>query len=70
MSEQVEDTTFAITDPGEKNRAEHLWGDRLMIGIGNLVAWIFPVLMIGIVTQVVIRKMGFNQAWQIGRAHV
>ncbi|HAD28494.1 MAG TPA: TRAP transporter permease DctQ [Rhodobacteraceae bacterium] len=63
MSEQVDDTTFAITDPGEKNRAQHLWGDRLMIGIGNVVAWIFPVLMLGIVIQVVIRKMGFNQAW-------
>ena len=63
MSEQVDDITFAITDPGEKNRAEHMCGDRLMIGIGNVVAWIFPVLMIAIVTQVVIRKMGFNQAW-------
>jgi len=63
MSEQVDETSFALTDPGEGNRANHLWGDRLMINIGNVVAWVFPILMLGIVTQVIIRKMGFNQAW-------
>lgn len=55
--------SIAITDPGEKNREEHLWGDRLMIQIGNIMAWIFPILMVAIVTQVIIRKMGLNQAW-------
>lgn len=57
------DEVMAITDPGEKNRENHLWGDRLMINVGNIVAWIFPILMVAIVTQVFIRKAGFNQAW-------
>jgi len=52
-----------ISDPGEKGRDEHLWGDRLVIQFGNCVAWIFPLLMIAIVTQVFIRKAGHNQAW-------
>lgn len=52
-----------ITDPGEMNREEHLWGDRLIINLGNIVAWLFPLLMVAIVTQVIIRKMGINQAW-------
>ncbi len=55
--------SIAISDPGEKNRAEHVWGDRLMVIIGNVAAWLFPILMVAIVTQVVIRKFGFNQAW-------
>ncbi|MEM9734421.1 MAG: TRAP transporter small permease subunit [Pseudomonadota bacterium] len=55
--------SLAITDPGERNRENHVWGDRLMIGIGNVFAWLFPVLMVAIVTQVIIRKFGFNQAW-------
>ena len=63
MSNQMDELTFALADPGEQNRDQHLWGDRLMINIGNVVAWIFPILMIGIVTQVIIRKMGYNQAW-------
>ncbi len=53
----------AVTDPGEINREEHLPGDRIVIQIGNIFAWLFPVLMIAIVTQVIIRKMGHNQAW-------
>jgi TRAP-type mannitol/chloroaromatic compound transport system permease small subunit len=40
-----------------------VWGDRLMIGVGNVVSWIFPLLMVAIVTQVLIRKAGHNQAW-------
>ncbi|MEL6502908.1 MAG: TRAP transporter small permease subunit [Pseudomonadota bacterium] len=55
--------SIAITDPGERNRENHVWGDRLMIGIGNVFAWLFPLLMVAIVTQVIIRKFGFNQAW-------
>lgn len=55
--------SIAITDPGEVERNQHVWGDRLMIRVGNVVAWLFPILMIAICTQVVIRKMGFNQAW-------
>ena len=57
------DEVMSITDPGEKNRETHLWGDRLMVGLSNVVAWLFPLLMVGIVTQVFIRKAGYNQAW-------
>ena len=52
-----------ITDPGEVNRKEHLWGDRIVVKVGNVFAWLFPILILAIVTQVVIRKMGNNQAW-------
>jgi len=44
-------------------RESHLWADRLSINIGNLVAWLFPILMIAIVSQVIMRKAGNNQAW-------
>ncbi|MFK7853291.1 MAG: TRAP transporter small permease subunit [Granulosicoccus sp.] len=59
----ADDIPVVISDPGEKDRAEHLWGDRLVIQVGNVVAWIFPILMLAIVTQVFIRKAGHNQAW-------
>ncbi len=57
------DQVVKITDPGERDRASHLWGDRFMINLGNLAAWLFPVLMIAIVAQVFLRKAGQNQAW-------
>ncbi len=57
------DHVAAITDPGERDRASHLWGDRLMINFGNFMAWLFPILMLAIVAQVLMRKAGFNQAW-------
>ncbi len=52
-----------ISDPSKREREFHNWADRLMLNFGNLVAWVFPLLMIAIVSQVVMRKMGFNQAW-------
>lgn len=52
-----------ISDPSERDKEFHNWADRLMLNFGNLVAWIFPLLMIAIVSQVIMRKMGFNQAW-------
>lgn len=55
--------SLAISDPGEKDRDQQSWADRLVIHIGNATAWLFPILMIAICTQVVIRKLGFNQAW-------
>jgi len=55
--------SLAISDPGERRRDEHYKLDRFVIGVGNAVAWIFPILMIAIVSQVVMRKMGNNQAW-------
>ena len=57
------DHVAPISDPGERNRENHLWGDRLMINLGNIAAWLFPVLMVAIVAQVFMRKAGFNQAW-------
>lgn len=57
------DTPVVITDPSERGKENHLWGDRLMVRIGNWAAWLFPILMIAIVSQVTMRKAGFNQAW-------
>ncbi|MEM7709851.1 MAG: TRAP transporter small permease subunit [Pseudomonadota bacterium] len=53
----------AISDPGEVGRAGHNFGDRVIVQISNAFAWLFPVLMVAICTQVVIRQLGFNQAW-------
>jgi len=66
MTEQsagVADHVAELSDPGERNRSAHLWGDRLMINAGNIAAWLFPLLMIVIVAQVLLRKSGNNQAW-------
>ncbi|MDB4223872.1 TRAP transporter small permease subunit [Granulosicoccus sp.] len=57
------DATVAISDPGEQLREEHYRLDRLVIKIANVVAWMFPILMLAIVAQVTMRKMGHNQAW-------
>ena len=53
----------AIYDPGEVDRDEHNTGDRVVVGISNIFAWIFPILMIAICSQVVLRQLGNNQAW-------
>jgi len=57
------DHVAEISDPGDRNRENHLWGDRFVIGVGNVAAWLFPILMIAIVSQVFLRKAGINQAW-------
>ena len=62
MTEQTE-VVAAISDPGEIGRAEHNRGDRFVIQVSNLAAWLFPILMIAICAQVVLRQMGHNQAW-------
>ena len=59
----LDDVSIAINDPGEIDREHHGWPDRLMINVGNLVAWLFPLLMVGIVAQVILRQSGVNQAW-------
>ncbi|WP_281857057.1 TRAP transporter small permease subunit [Litoreibacter halocynthiae] len=59
----LDDVSIAITDPGDVDREHHGWPDRLMINVGNVVAWLFPLLMVGIVAQVIMRQNGFNQAW-------
>ncbi|MEL6510897.1 MAG: TRAP transporter small permease subunit [Pseudomonadota bacterium] len=55
--------SVALYDPGEIGREEHNRGDRLVVAISNLAAWLFPILMIAICTQVVVRQLGNNQAW-------
>lgn len=60
---EVSNGIAAISDPGENGRENHAWWDRAMINIGNIVAWIFPLLMIAIVSQVIMRQAGNNQAW-------
>lgn len=63
VTELSVEEVLAISDPGEKNRDQHGPIDRLMINVGNVVAWAFPLLMIAIVAQVFLRGAGFNQAW-------
>lgn len=58
----VEDV-LAINDPGDLGREKHTRMDRVMIQCGNVIAWAFPLLMIAIVSQVVLRASGMNQAW-------
>lgn len=59
----------AIYDPGEVGRAEHNTGDRVVVQLANIVAWLFPILMIVICSQIVLRTLGRsdigpgNQAW-------
>lgn len=62
MSEQQE-PVVALSDPGEIGREEHSRGDRFVIGVGNIAAWLFPILMVAICSQVVLRSAGHNQAW-------
>ena len=59
----------AVSDPGEIGRATHNRGDRAVVAVSNLFAWLFPVLMIAICVQVALRNLGRadigpgNQAW-------
>ncbi len=62
MSEPQE-VVVALYDPGEIGRAEHNRGDRFVVGVSNVVAWLFPILMVAICSQVVLRASGMNQAW-------
>lgn len=63
QEELTVDAVLAISDPGEVDRDQHGVFDRLMINVGNVVAWAFPLLMLAIVSQVFLRGNGFNQAW-------
>ncbi|WP_299483092.1 TRAP transporter small permease subunit [uncultured Roseibium sp.] len=57
------DGSVAITDPGAIGRERQNAGDRFVVRISNLVAWLFPILMIAICSQVILRGAGMNQAW-------
>lgn len=52
-----------ITDPGEVGRDEHTWGDRLVVQIANVFSWVYPLLIVCIVAQILLRLSGHNQAW-------
>jgi TRAP-type mannitol/chloroaromatic compound transport system permease small subunit len=53
----------AVSDPGEVGRAEQNRGDRFVIFMSNISAWLFPILMLAITAQVILRNSGMNQAW-------
>ena len=53
----------SIHDPGEIGRANHNRGDRAIIAFANQAAWLFPLLVLAICCQVVLRTSGVNQAW-------
>ena len=63
------DEIVSLSDPGEVDRESHNRGDRAIINLGNLLAWLFPILMMVIVIQVFLRNFGRidigpgNQAW-------
>ncbi|WP_424971856.1 TRAP transporter small permease subunit [Dinoroseobacter sp. S76] len=57
------DEIIKLSDPGEKDRAVHNRGDRGIVWVSNAAAWLFPILMVAICAQVVLRSSGFNQAW-------
>lgn len=62
MTENTE-VLVAVSDPGEIGRAEHNRGDRFIVRISNVAAWLFPILMLAITAQVILRNSGMNQAW-------
>lgn len=53
----------AVSDPGEVGREEHNRGDRFVVHVSNIAAWLFPILMVAITAQVILRNSGMNQAW-------
>ena len=47
---------------GDENNQDTIF-DRLVVFVSSVTGWLFPILMIAITTQVVMRKLGHNQAW-------
>ena len=60
---QTTEELIQVSDPGEVGKEEHNRGDRFVVHVSNVFAWLFPILMIAICAQVVLRTSGFNQAW-------
>lgn len=54
---------IVISDPGEVGKEKHNRVDRVVVFVSNLVAWVFPILMVVICAQVILRSSGYNQAW-------
>ena len=57
--EQAVDTAQHVVDEVDPKTCV----DRFVVRFGSFVSWLFPLLMIAICSQVVMRKMGSNQAW-------
>lgn len=60
---QQADELIKLSDPGEVGREEHSRLDRFIVQVSNVFAWLFPILMIAICSQVILRGSGMNQAW-------
>lgn len=54
---------ISITDPGKVGKDQHNRVDTAVVRTSNIFAWLFPILMIAICAQVVLRTSGMNQAW-------
>jgi len=54
---------ISISDPGEIDRGSHNRVDRVTVQVSNIFSWIYPILMLAIVSQVFLRSAGHNQAW-------
>lgn len=64
MSGQLDISTDPHADMDVANDGEQLTiFDRLVVFVSSVTGWLFPILMIAITTQVVMRKLGHNQAW-------
>lgn len=60
---QSADELIKLSDPGEVGRADHNRGDRFIVIVSNFFAWMFPLLVLAITAQVILRYTGNNQAW-------
>jgi len=45
------------------DKDQHTIFDRLVVFVSSVTGWLFPILMVAITAQVVMRKLGHNQAW-------
>lgn len=64
MSGQIDASGDPHTDmPSINDNDQETILDRLVVFISTITGWLFPILMIAITTQVVMRKLGHNQAW-------
>lgn len=64
MSAQI-DTSIDphAAEQGASDADQQTIFDKLVIFVSSVTGWLFPILMIAITAQVVMRKLGHNQAW-------
>lgn len=60
MSGQID---ISVDPNGVNETTQQTVFDRLVLSVASITGWLFPILMIAITAQVVMRKMGHNQAW-------